>query len=863
MQRLVVLSSVAERYDLLAGWLHASFAVEHAADITQARALLRQDPPMIWLIFVEDPLVGMDAFWHEMRHAAERSPHLRLFVLAGRKPIWWSHLEEAGEEILPTVPTDSTVLRNALKELLYRGPSSSQTTTEAIEEDCRVGDTMQRFIGRRMGSALIEKEIGRGAMGAVFAARQVALERKVAVKVMLPALMGDDMAAQRFRREALAIARLKDNHIVQVFEAGFAEDGVFYIVMEFLEGGTLDDLLEQRGPLPVAEAVRLVKQVCKGLCTAHDAGLTHRDIKPSNLMISPEGRITITDFGLVRDTSQIRQTKTNAILGTPAYLAPEQASSSEPDPRTDIYSLGIVLYELLTGQLPFVSDNMVEVLVMHLREPLPNARRLRPELPESIVQIMQRMTEKNPNHRYKDSHALLDALEDFERSGLSVASAPVFGAAPRTPSPTGMEITGTMSASSTPSLWASTTPVASSAPSQTGFLSPLGGMNTTHSGLFASPPVGRPAIPPLDGGFQQTIQQLKLMGMSEIDHEQTEGWGVFTAEGQALQQHGALLEPWRGLGQSIFRHAAAVGVHGLGAWWMASLQRIGQRLLLVPRPEGWGGALFRRDPSWGASSQSNSAMLSQNMMLDPASMLLHLDEVDTVLVFDGMGNPQQQRSRRPQVVAPLQQILHPLVLGMASWPAECKELELWFEQSRLFLWRMRGEIWLLLGSARLARTNLLGLQQQMMQHFDGNTSGSQSASLWAQPSAHNSGHLQVAQVGSISQSGAFAQGGAVSQAVPVHSGAWSDLSFQSLEPVSQPLSQEVVEGVQQAFARYVGPMAKVALQKTAQKLGHSRKEFPSAKAQQLLDSLANQLSEDKRAAFLKEARALLPPEATR
>jgi len=367
----------------------------------------------------------------------------------------------------------------------------------------------------------------------------------------------------------------------------------------------------------------------------------------------------------------------------------------------------------------------------------------------------------------------------------------------------------------------------------------------------------------LESGLQQTFQQLKLMGMPELDHEQTEGWGIFGAEGQAMQQVGALLEPWRGLGQSIFRHASTVAAHGLGAWWMASMQRIGQRLLLVPRPEGWGGGLLRREAGWGSASQSSSAMLSQSMMLDPAGALLHLDAVDTVLVFDGSGVPLQQRSRRPQVVAPLQQLLHPLVLGVASWPLECKELELWFEQSRLFVWRMRGEIWLLLGGPHLARASILGIQQQMMQQLDGGTSGSQSASLWAQPSPQPSTHLQLAQSGSISQSGAFAPSGAVSQAVPVHSGAWGDLSFQSLEPVANPLPQQVVEGVQQAFARYIGPMAKVALQKTAQKLGHSRKDFPSSKALQLLDSLANQLSEDKRAAFLKEARALLPPEALR
>lgn len=866
MQRLLILSSNAERVNQLSSWLGGSFSVGSAGDIPTARAILREDPPLIWLIFVEERLHDLESFWHELRDSSQERVNLRLFVLTERRPSWVHQLDDADEEVLPSPPDNVTVLRNALKELMYRG-SSMGTSQELTAEESAMGDTLQRFIGRRMGSALIEKEIGRGAMGAVFSARQVALERRVAIKVMLPALMGDDMAAQRFRREALAIARLKDNHIVQVFEAGFAEDGVFFIVMEFLEGETLDDLLEKRGALPVKEAVGLVKQVCRGLATAHDAGLTHRDIKPSNLMISPDGRITITDFGLVRDTSQIRQTKTNAILGTPAYLAPEQASSSEPDQRTDIYSLGIVLFELLTGHLPFTSDNMVEVLVMHLREPLPDPRRFVADIPEALVQIMNRMTDKNPALRYNNCHELLQAFEQFERDCLSGPSSPRASVmTPRTPAPSGMEITGTMGVTPQPSsLWSaqSISPVPPSQGfSNTGFLTPPGGMSTSNSGLFVSPPTGRPPMAPLDPSLLQVIQHLKVIGMPELEQEQVEGWGFFSMEGQPLQLQGSLAEPWRSFGQTVFRQAASAGAHGLGTWQIASMLRHGQRFLIVPRPDGWGGILLRRPPgSWSGSFQSSTSMMSQAMLADPLQLLIsHQDEADTALLFDAAGHPKEQRSKRPQVVVPLQQLLHPIVLGMASWPLEFKELELWFEQSRVLLWRMRNEIWLLLGSLHLLRAQAIGLQQHLIRQFDGEmTVGSESSMLWAQ----HSGSLQLSQSGGMSQSAPFAQNAALSQSAPVHSGAWADVSFQSLEPVSNPLSQEVVEALQKAFARFVGPMAKVALQKTARKLGHSRKEFPSAKAQQLLDSLANQLDEDKRQTFLKEARALLPPEATR
>ncbi|MEM1009496.1 MAG: serine/threonine-protein kinase, partial [Myxococcota bacterium] len=210
-------------------------------------------------------------------------------------------------------------------------------------------DSMQQFIGKQFGSATLESEIGRGAMGAVFRGHQNVLKRPVAVKIMLTNLMGDKTAAQRFHKEALATASLKSPHIVQIYDAGVTKDGLFFMVMEFLEGETLDTLLERKQHFHLQDAIHLIQQIASGLQTAHQSGLTHRDIKPSNIIVDPQQHATITDFGLVRNRSEVRQTQTNVILGTPAYLAPEQASNVEPDARTDIYSLGIVFYEMLTG----------------------------------------------------------------------------------------------------------------------------------------------------------------------------------------------------------------------------------------------------------------------------------------------------------------------------------------------------------------------------------------------------------------------------------------------------------------------------------------------------------------------------------
>lgn len=255
------------------------------------------------------------------------------------------------------------------------------------------------LIGKRFGSYEVHERIGAGGMGIVYRAYDVTLDRHVALKVLSPALSNDPKFEQRFLREARAVAKLDHPNIVQVYAAARVQTNLF-MAMQFVEGQTLERILEQRQFIPAEETLEIARQVAEALKAAHEQNLIHRDIKPSNIMVEPGGRVRLMDFGLARSfQSETRLTNTDTYLGTPEYSSPEQCVTADLDARTDIYSLGVVLYRMLTGCTPHAAETPMALFRKILDEdPLP-ARQLNPKIPEPVAQLVSRMMKRDRDRR--------------------------------------------------------------------------------------------------------------------------------------------------------------------------------------------------------------------------------------------------------------------------------------------------------------------------------------------------------------------------------------------------------------------------------------------------------------------------------
>jgi serine/threonine protein kinase len=259
------------------------------------------------------------------------------------------------------------------------------------------------------GRYRIENVLGRGGMASVYLARDEELERPVAVKVLAEHLAHQADFHDRFLREARLAAQLSHPNVVQVFDVG-EEDGSPFIVMECVEGSTLADELKERGRLDPDEVVDLALQICGGLEHAHAAGLVHRDIKPQNLLLRPDGTVKIADFGIARAAETTRFTQMGSVMGTAAYLSPEQALAEEVTAAADLYSLGCVLYELLTGRTPYVFETLPELVVKHREEVIPPVRELRPDVPERLEAAVMHALARNPDYRPESAAAIAEEL---------------------------------------------------------------------------------------------------------------------------------------------------------------------------------------------------------------------------------------------------------------------------------------------------------------------------------------------------------------------------------------------------------------------------------------------------------------------
>ncbi len=256
----------------------------------------------------------------------------------------------------------------------------------------------------------IIKSIGEGGMANVYLALDTILDRNVAVKVLRGDLAHDEKFVRRFQREALAASSLSHPNIVEVYDVG-EDNGNYYIVMEFIEGKQLKQLLKKRNKLTLTESLDIMLQITDGMSVAHDAYIIHRDIKPQNIMILDNGMIKITDFGIAMAINSTQLTQTNSVMGSVHYLPPEQANGKSATLQSDIYSIGILFYELLTGKLPYKGDNAVEIALKHLKEPFPSIKEDMPELPQSVENIIMKATAKNPKNRYADAREMYNDLK--------------------------------------------------------------------------------------------------------------------------------------------------------------------------------------------------------------------------------------------------------------------------------------------------------------------------------------------------------------------------------------------------------------------------------------------------------------------
>ena len=289
---------------------------------------------------------------------------------------------------------------------------------DAGSKDLQVGDLLA-------GRYEILKLLGEGGMGAVYRARDNELERMVAVKVIRPDLARNAEILQRFKQELILARQVTHRNIIRIFDLGHAE-GMRFITMEYIDGEDLSSLLVKRGKLPAAEAVAIVMQVARGLEAAHAEGVVHRDLKPQNIMLDPQGKVSVMDFGIARSVDASNMTRTGALMGTPTYMSPEQAQGQKVDARSDLYTLGIILYELLTGKAPFEADNPMATLVRRLHEKPKAPIEVEPGIPKALNEIVLKMLATQAADRYQTASELLRDLDTWEaaRTGRRPVGAP-------------------------------------------------------------------------------------------------------------------------------------------------------------------------------------------------------------------------------------------------------------------------------------------------------------------------------------------------------------------------------------------------------------------------------------------------------
>lgn len=277
------------------------------------------------------------------------------------------------------------------------------------------------LIGKKIGKYQIVEHLGRGGMAEVYKAYQPALDRYVAIKLLHSFLAEDKNFLNRFQREAKAVAQLRHPNIVQLYDFDVADGIYYYVVMEFVDGDTLRDRLEELNGkhqlMPLVEAIRIIREVALALSYAHSHNMVHRDVKPSNVIIDRENRVVLTDFGIAKILGSPQYTASGGMTGTPSYISPEQGLGVPGDARSDIYSLGTMFFQLVTGRLPYEADTPVAIVLKHINDPLPVPSRFNPSLPPDIDRIIFKAMAKNPYDRYQTAEEFIVQLDQIKVGG--------------------------------------------------------------------------------------------------------------------------------------------------------------------------------------------------------------------------------------------------------------------------------------------------------------------------------------------------------------------------------------------------------------------------------------------------------------
>jgi serine/threonine protein kinase len=284
-----------------------------------------------------------------------------------------------------------------------------------------------KWTGKKLSNRyLIEEMLGQGGMSAVYKATDPNLRRVVAVKMIHTHLSDNPDFVKRFEEEAASVAQLRHSGIIQVYDFN-QDDDVYYMVLEFVPGETIQDHLkrlnESGRKLPVSKVMEYMANICDAVDYAHQRGMIHRDIKPANIMLNTQGQVILMDFGIAKIVGGQRHTATGAVVGTAMYMSPEQIRGEQPDRRSDIYSLGVTLFEMVSGQPPFQADSAMTLMMMHVNDPVPDPRKLNPEVPEELIAVIKKALAKNPNDRYQTAAEMASALRVTLRrvgSGTSV-----------------------------------------------------------------------------------------------------------------------------------------------------------------------------------------------------------------------------------------------------------------------------------------------------------------------------------------------------------------------------------------------------------------------------------------------------------